>query len=116
MQYEYNDLLEPWKNRSVQKCGMDELRERSQRCVVFIQNKYPDAVLAKAAYDAEILRKESQESEGRNQQRHEELISSQKNQHKKNDGDKWYKKVIIGIVISVSAGLLLLLIKLLLGI
>jgi hypothetical protein len=105
---EINELLRLWKDGTVSGCGIEELRARSQRCVVFIQNGYSDAMLAKAAYDAEILRKETQ-------RRRDELIPP-KNSLPNNNSDRWYKKIVVGIVISVSAGLLLLLIKFLLGI
>jgi hypothetical protein len=64
--------------------------------------------------ESDPARQESAPLEQIEAQRHQELISSL--EHSKSSGnDKWYKKPVGIIFLSVSGGLLLLLIKYLLG-
>lgn len=70
-----------------------------------------DEILRREIEDAKI---ESQRREAGEQQRHQELISLQKSAKNKPD-EHWYNKPIGKIFITVAAGLLLLLIKYLLG-
>src|ERR1041385_2030797 len=53
-----NELLRPLKDGTAANLSVEELSQRSQRCVWFILNRYPEGDLAKDAYDAEIRRKE----------------------------------------------------------
>jgi hypothetical protein len=43
--------------------------------------------------------------------RHKQLASSQEKSNPNRHDDSWYKKIVVGIVISIVAGLVLLLIK-----
>lgn len=61
----FNDILTVWREGKLSSFSIGDLRVMSTRCVVFIQNRYSDAVHAKDAIDAEIRRKEATETEQR---------------------------------------------------
>jgi len=69
-----NELLQPLKDGTAANLSIAELSQRSQRCVNFILNRYPEAIHAKEAYDAEIRRKETAEQAERFQQQIRQLI------------------------------------------
>jgi|ERR1035438_6268119 hypothetical protein len=52
------ELIQPWKDGLVSNLGIKELQERSKECIVYIQNRVPEAKYAKYAFDAEIRRQQ----------------------------------------------------------
>jgi hypothetical protein len=58
-----NKALAIWREGKLHECSIVDLRTMSAGCVVFIQNRIPDAIHLKQAVDDEICRKESAEAQ-----------------------------------------------------
>src|SRR2546426_2420649 len=54
-----NDILKAWQEGSLPGYTIGHLRAMSQRCIVYILNRYPEAAHAKDAIDEEIRRREA---------------------------------------------------------
>ncbi|HEY5504287.1 MAG TPA: hypothetical protein VIK28_03945 [Sedimentisphaerales bacterium] len=74
-----NDILKAMREGKLSGYSIAELQAMSQRCVVYIQNRIPEATLAKDSVDKEIARQETLEAEQRvasaSTQRHEAEIA-----------------------------------------
>lgn len=74
-----NDILKAMREEKLSGHSVAELQAMSQRCIVYIQNRIPEATLAKDLVDKEIERKEALAAEKRaaiaSNQRHEAAIA-----------------------------------------
>ena len=69
--------IDLWRKGKLRELGIDDLNAMRAGCAAFIQNHIPDAIYLRTAIEEEIRRKESQEAEERNEQRHQALLSEQ---------------------------------------
>ena len=58
---DFNKILTEWRAGKLSEHGLDDLRSWSAGCVVFIQNRIPEAIHLKDGIDDEIRRKEEAE-------------------------------------------------------
>ena len=104
----HQDVFQACDSGAVWTCSPDELREMLQ-ALTRLSGPNPSP-RAKAVQCSALIRQRLDQIAA------DQRVASSPQNHKNNDGDHWYKKPVGILILTVVGGLLLALIKVLLGI